>query len=544
VEENTMTDKLYIDANKIITKNNPRIDFGNIEGLAKSIIENGQLEPVGITGKTLKYGERRVRAIKWANENGHPDLKVWCIDVAKDADDAIIKLVENDQRKDLTVLEQGNAYRQYISKNNCTLKDLAEKLGKSKEYITRRINLLTLSEKCKTALNENKIELGHAVILATLSEREQNLALEEVIKSDLTVTEFKEILRWTPELKKMDLSDLPFRLTEEEKKQKTLFDSIGEEFKINDEISDPASEILTNPIFKKKMVAYVESVRKEARDKGITVFDSEEDLKKEFPKAIKISSWDNPGGIKNKIDKSKTHVMVIDLDMDLYNPEIEKTIFRKEPPKPKKSTEQAFEKAPYQNEAEKEEYDAKQKETAAKDKLKSRVKDFKYQWIKESTAQNLQNQDFDILNLYVLLSHTETWPKEVWGDIEEKYKIKWNGCKYNVSIEDLYKLEHEDLIKYIELMMRAYVRNGQVDANDENLILLANNTGVKLEDFTITEDFLKLHTKDQLEKLAVEIGAGTGVIFNKKDETISAILEKNKEKRLKVPKILGKTLKL
>lgn len=133
----------------------PRVDVGDLTELSGSIKEKGVLEPILVKPKDGKWmiiaGERRWRASRLAGLTEMP-----CVELDIDEQDiAEIALVENLQRKDLTVWEEVDGYAYLIDKFDYTHEDIAKKIGKSRTTITESLTIAGLPEtiraKCRQA---------------------------------------------------------------------------------------------------------------------------------------------------------------------------------------------------------------------------------------------------------------------------------------------------------------------------------------------------------------------------------------------------------
>lgn len=134
----------------------PRTEFGDLTELTESIKEKGVLEPLLVRptedGKFMIIaGERRWRASQVAGLDEVP-----CIEM--DVDDkglAEIALIENLQRKDLTVWEEADGLAALKEKFGYTQDEIAQKISKGRTTVTE---LLTISglpaeirQRCKAA---------------------------------------------------------------------------------------------------------------------------------------------------------------------------------------------------------------------------------------------------------------------------------------------------------------------------------------------------------------------------------------------------------
>lgn len=133
---------LIVPIDDVVSKEQVRKNFRNIEGLADTIKNDKQQTPIAVAPKNAegKYvilrGERRWRACKLA---GLSEIKI-SIDDAKYTETGTIlsEIVENVQRDGLTALELAAALNKLVNLGE-TQAELARKLGKSHSYITMHL---------------------------------------------------------------------------------------------------------------------------------------------------------------------------------------------------------------------------------------------------------------------------------------------------------------------------------------------------------------------------------------------------------------------
>ncbi len=177
---------------KIIpNKDQPRKEFDpeKIKELAASIKEQGILQP--IVARRLDSGEYEIIAgeRRWraAQSAGMHEVPV----ILKEADNKKVlewALIENIQRENLNAIEEAEAYNLLISNYNYTHQELAEKMGKERATISNALRLLTLSREVRELLREQKISAGHAKVLLSLDNLEQQRALaKEIVHRGLSV---------------------------------------------------------------------------------------------------------------------------------------------------------------------------------------------------------------------------------------------------------------------------------------------------------------------------------------------------------------------
>ena len=119
-------------------------DSQGICELADSIAENGLISPVTVRKAGDRYqliaGERRLMAFRLLGEREIPAI----IEAADDDRAAIMALVENMQRRDLSFIEEIRAILLLINKLNLTQQQIAAKLGFAQSTIANKLRLLQL----------------------------------------------------------------------------------------------------------------------------------------------------------------------------------------------------------------------------------------------------------------------------------------------------------------------------------------------------------------------------------------------------------------
>ena len=130
----------------LINDQQPRKDFGDLEEMASSIKEKGILEPILVRPKNGKFeivaGERRFRAAQMAGLEEIPCIEY---DIA-DNEALELSIIENIQRKDLTVYEQAFSLKSLSDIYGYTHEDISKKIGKSRVTVTELIRITDLPE--------------------------------------------------------------------------------------------------------------------------------------------------------------------------------------------------------------------------------------------------------------------------------------------------------------------------------------------------------------------------------------------------------------
>jgi ParB family chromosome partitioning protein len=188
----------------------PRKDFDpvQLQALSDSIRQYGVLQALVVTrkevvkpdgGLAVEYeliaGERRLRASKLAGLSQVPVL----IKTGEDNDLMKLELaiIENVQREDLNPVDRARAFQRLVEEFGFKHATIGEKIGKSREYVSNSLRLLTLPAEMLDALSQGKISEGHARPLMMLNDRpeEQNTLFKEIMFRKLTVREAEMIAR-------------------------------------------------------------------------------------------------------------------------------------------------------------------------------------------------------------------------------------------------------------------------------------------------------------------------------------------------------------
>jgi len=200
----------WIDTEKI--KPNPyqpRRDFdqARLQDLADSIKQYGVLQPLTVSrveiekdggGLATEYeliaGERRLRAAILAGVSQVPVI-------IRTGDTSMMKLelaiIENLQREDLNVVDRARAFSRLSTEFKFTHAEIAKKMGRSREYVSNTLRILSLPEEVLTALAEGKITEGHTrpILMLVDYPEEQIVLFKEIVYKKITVREAERMAR-------------------------------------------------------------------------------------------------------------------------------------------------------------------------------------------------------------------------------------------------------------------------------------------------------------------------------------------------------------
>ena len=195
-----------------------QFDETGLSDLAASLKSNGIIQPIIVRRVGDRFelvaGERRLRAAKLANMATIPAI-VREVDAFTQAQMA---LVENIHREDLNPMERAAAYRALLEQLGLTQAELARRLGEDRSTVANFLRLLDLAEPVRGMVRDGRLSLGHAKVLAGVSdilEQErlgklvvsQGLSvrnLERLVQSPATATPTKPIKQVSPHLQELE----------------------------------------------------------------------------------------------------------------------------------------------------------------------------------------------------------------------------------------------------------------------------------------------------------------------------------------------------
>lgn len=149
-------------------------DEARLQELTASVKAHGVLQPVLVRpapkpkGKVkyeLVYGHRRLRAAKLAGLKALPAM-------VRELDDKAaleVALIENCRREDVLPMEEADGYQELHQVHGVSVEELAERVGKSKEYVYGRLKLCELKAPAvRKALDEGRVHPSTALLVARI----------------------------------------------------------------------------------------------------------------------------------------------------------------------------------------------------------------------------------------------------------------------------------------------------------------------------------------------------------------------------------------
>ena len=200
----------------------PRKEFDRekLHELAQSIKENGVIQPIivrqsPVIGYEILAGERRYRASLLAGLTSIPAV----VKQLSDQEMMVQSIIENLQRENLNPIEEARAYESLVEKG-FTHTEIADKMGKSRPYISNSIRLLSLPEPILSEVEHGKLSQAHARSLVGLNREQQDYFFQRIIEEDISVRKLEALLTEKKQ-KKLQKND-HFIQNEEEQLKKLL----------------------------------------------------------------------------------------------------------------------------------------------------------------------------------------------------------------------------------------------------------------------------------------------------------------------------------
>lgn len=182
----------------VANEGQPRKNFDQeeLKDLASSIKKYGIIQPLLLKKKEDKYeiiaGERRFRAARLAGLERVPAI----VKDISDDESSRIAIIENIQRKDLNPVEEAMSYRHLLDSQDLTQKELADEIGKSRQYIGNTIRLLNLDPRVLKLLEEEKISTSHGKKLLSIKDGDkQYKEAMRIIQDSLPVNDNKKTVK-------------------------------------------------------------------------------------------------------------------------------------------------------------------------------------------------------------------------------------------------------------------------------------------------------------------------------------------------------------
>jgi len=176
----------------------PRKTFDKelLNQLAASIRDKGVLQPIVVREEKgnkkawqIIAGERRWRAAQIA---GLHEIPVHIKNI-KDEEVAIVALIENIQRENLSAIDEAKGYKRVMEKFSITQEELAETMHRSRAYIANFTRLLSLPIDVQKLLEENKITVGQ--VRPIIGHKNCSKLAKMIINKNLNARQVEQLLK-------------------------------------------------------------------------------------------------------------------------------------------------------------------------------------------------------------------------------------------------------------------------------------------------------------------------------------------------------------
>jgi ParB family transcriptional regulator, chromosome partitioning protein len=173
-----------------------RMDLDNLDELASSIKEHGLLQPILVRPMQDEYevvaGNRRLAAAKLLKLR---KIASHVIDLS-DKEAYEIGLVENVHHKTMNPIEEAIAFNRYGEGRGWGgITELAARIGRSQEFVTKRIQLLRLPQNIRNEIIRQRISPSVALEMLPLDRGAMQEFADFVIKNPLTKVEIRNIVK-------------------------------------------------------------------------------------------------------------------------------------------------------------------------------------------------------------------------------------------------------------------------------------------------------------------------------------------------------------
>lgn len=218
----------------------PRVEIGDLTDLSSSIREKGVLEPLLVRPNNdgtwmIIAGERRWRAATQAGLREVP-----CIELDLDEKGvAEIALIENMQRKDLTVWEEADGLANLASRFAYTHEEISKKIGKSRTTVTESLTIAGLPNDIRIKCRQMNLNAKSTLleIARQFDEAAMHKFLKEVSEKGVTRETVRETARPKKDFNSKKSSNVKNQKIVERKKFE--FKSEENEFILNIYFDDP-----------------------------------------------------------------------------------------------------------------------------------------------------------------------------------------------------------------------------------------------------------------------------------------------------------------
>jgi ParB family chromosome partitioning protein len=229
----------------------PRVEIGDLTELTNSIKQNGVLEPLLVKPNQdgtwmIIAGERRWRAANLAGLKEVP-----CIELDIDEKSiAEIALIENLQRKDLTIWEEADGLAHLKDRFGYTHEEIAKKISKSRTTVTESMSIAGLPDDIRQRCRDANINAKSTLleVARQFDEKAMHSFLDNIGLKNFNREKTRHIAR--PEKEKSAGKKQTFKPTNDAINQLNKFSFISAESAFTLEISFNADKFTQKDVLK------------------------------------------------------------------------------------------------------------------------------------------------------------------------------------------------------------------------------------------------------------------------------------------------------
>lgn len=170
-------------------------DEEGLKELAESIAAHGVIQPILVTksgdGYEVVAGERRLIASRMAGKSSIPAI----VRELTPREMAVIGLIENVQRRDLSFIEEAQGYQRLIDEFGLTQEEVARIVGKSQSTVANKLRVLKLPDEVLEGIGRGGISERQARALLKLDDARAQLdVIRKIKEKNLTVAETEKLV--------------------------------------------------------------------------------------------------------------------------------------------------------------------------------------------------------------------------------------------------------------------------------------------------------------------------------------------------------------
>lgn len=185
----------------LVRGKNPRTYFDEqkMQELIDTVRPHGIIQPIIVRKNELGLleivaGERRYRAAKTVFGEDY-EMPIKYFESITEEEAEAFSVIENHTRDGVAPTEEATNAGKLLARFKGDYQATAKYLGWDMKTLTNRLALLQLSPIVATALNERKIEVGVAELLATITRDRQETALEGILANNFSIAQIKKFIQ-------------------------------------------------------------------------------------------------------------------------------------------------------------------------------------------------------------------------------------------------------------------------------------------------------------------------------------------------------------